>query len=444
MRTPTLRSCTALPAKGVRGNLPPLSAAASHFCRSRAQEDEEPEDEDVAAVCIELTTCEDLYHVGDGTLRTQAHAIAILLRARGFLPRELDIDGTAMRAIAAVVANGVASTVVADKGPHGKDMLAALGIDSSTALATKFRTSHQQISKYEKLLSEAGYSCSGNASTCWHFCSCFGWESVAGPGLCSGCPCPRCAVTHHKECGTKGGVLLRTAARAASAILPRSIARNRLGVGATYGMPGAWASQEAHFQHLRHMSSQCQTVEDFATYVKREPAMESSRPTGETPEERRRRLMAKFRRVRAEFTEGTVAKVLPILRKEMTWTQVPLYPPAAQRAVLRAGMQGHVDRGIRGVRSAPFLALPLNVQPAAVEAALKFQPCGHLFAPHLVNVDGTASEYPFVLTWFMDAAPNASPWDGANVDMEDEPYDLHDETLTAIDNYFDDGPDYPY
>ena len=44
----------------------------------------------------------------------------------------------------------------------------------------------------------------------------------------------------------------------------------------------------------------------------------------------------------------------------------------------------------------------------------------------------------------MDAAPNASPWDGANVDMEDEPYDLHDETLTAIDNYFDDGPDYPY
>ena len=33
------------------------------------------------------------------------------------------------------------------------------------------------------------------------------------------------------------------------------------------------------------------------------------------PEERYRRLMAKFRRVRAEFTEGTVAKVLPSLRK---------------------------------------------------------------------------------------------------------------------------------
>ena len=29
-------------------------------------------------------------------------------------------------------------------------------------------------------------------------------------------------------------------------------------------------------------------------------------------------------------------------------------------------------------------------------------------------------------------------------EMEDEPYDLHDEALTAFDNYMDDGPDYPY
>ena len=80
----------------------------------------------------------------------------------------------------------------------------------------------------------------------------------------------------------------------------------------------------------------------------------------------------------------------------------------------------------------------------AVEAALKFQPCGHLFAPHLVNVDGTASEYPFVLTWFMDAASDASVQDANLDEMEDEPYDLHDEALTAFDNYMDDGPDYPY
>ena len=290
----------------------PHRPASISLCCSHVQEEEEPEDENTAAVRFELTTCEDLYHVGDGTLRSQAHAVAILLRARGFIPRELDVDGTAMRAIAAVIANGLASTVVADRGPQGKDMLVALGIDNYTNLAGRFRTTHQQIKKYEGLLIEAGYTCSGNASTCWHFCSCFGWESVAGPGLCSGCPCPRCAVTHHEECGTTGGVLQRAAARVASAVLPRSVARARLGIGDTYGMPGAWASQDAHFQHLRHMSSQCQTVEDFATFVTHEP---SSPPADETPEERHRRLMAKFRRVRAEFTEGTVAKVLPSLRK---------------------------------------------------------------------------------------------------------------------------------
>ena len=198
-------------------------------------------------------------------------------------------------------------------------------------------------------------------------------------------------------------------------------------------MPGAWESQEAHREHTRHMSSQCQTVEDFAQFVPGQHNI-NRRPANETPADRRRRLIDKFKRVRAEFTEGTTARVLPMFRKEMTWTQVPLYPPVANRAahVRRDGFQGHLKSG--GVCSGAFLALPLTTSVRAVQAALEFQPNGWMFAPHPVNVDGSASEFPFVLTWFMDGSSDIM--DGPSEQMEDE--DLEDdENITAFDTYME-------
>ena len=84
----------------------------------------------------------------------------------------------------------------------------------------------------------------------------------------------------------------------------------------------------------------------------------------------------------------------------------------------------------------PFLPClePLTTSISAVQAALEFEPNGWLFAPHPVNVDGSASEYPFVLTWFMDGLSDSL--DGPSEQMEDE--DLEDdENITAFDTYME-------
>ena len=59
-----------------------------------------------------------------------------------------------------------------------------------------------------------------------------------------------------------------------------------------------------------------------------------------------------------------------------------------------------------------FLALPTSITPAVVETALKFEPRFGLFDEmdnmqadalrYPVNWDGTASEFPFILSWFLN------------------------------------------
>ena len=171
-------------------------------CKEQHEVDDTHEDSEEQEIRVAVQSAEDLYLIGDGTMRTTAHAVAILLRARDFIPRELEVDGSAMRAIAAVLMEQQTTPAMREE----------VDIASRAALAARFATTPQQISKYDGLLQTAGYS-SVEASMCSHFCSCFGWSHVAGPGLCSGCPCPRCAVTHRPDCGVCGNVLWRGAAR---------------------------------------------------------------------------------------------------------------------------------------------------------------------------------------------------------------------------------------
>ena len=66
-------------------------------------------------------------------------------------------------------------------------------------------------------------------------------------------------------------------------------------------------------------------------------------------------------------------------------------------------------------------------------ATVKIETCYP--APHPVSVDGSASEYPFVLTWFMDGPPDSM--EGPSEQMEDD--DLKDdENITAFDTYMED------
>ena len=81
--------------------------------------------------------------------------------------------------------------------------------------------------------------------------------------------------------------------------------------------------------------------------------------------------------------------------------------------------------------------MPLTTSISAVEAALDFEPDGWLFAPHPVSVDGSASEYPFVLTWFMDGPSDSMEGPSESEQMEDD--DLKDdENITAFDTYMED------
>ena len=81
--------------------------------------------------------------------------------------------------------------------------------------------------------------------------------------------------------------------------------------------------------------------------------------------------------------------------------------------------------------------MPLTSSISAVQAALDFEPNGWLFAPHPVSVDGSASEYPFVLTWFMDGPSDSMEHGPSDEQMEDEDEPYDDEVLTSYDIYME-------
>ena len=100
-------------------------------------------------------------------------------------------------------------------------------------------------------------------------------------------------------------------------------------------------------------------------------------------------------------------------------SSIPLYPTLNMRSQNndRFGVQQHLAQSARSsngwVVSHPrFLALPHSVKLSAVEAALKFEPVfgvydseadGIKHGPRFpVNLDGTKSEFPFILSWFLD------------------------------------------
>ena len=97
--------------------------------------------------------------------RTEAHAIAVLLYARQHIVRPLAVDGSAMRAIAAVL--------VVEKldsfGAECDGVRELAGLSTVAALATRFGTTTQQIAKYRDLLGHCRYH-GGRQSKCSQFC----------------------------------------------------------------------------------------------------------------------------------------------------------------------------------------------------------------------------------------------------------------------------------
>ena len=329
--------------------------------------------------------------------RTEAHAIAVLLYARQHIVRPLAVDGSAMRAIAAVL-------VVEKLDSHSAEcdgVRELAGLGTVAALAARFGTTTQQIAKYRDLLGHCGYH-GGRQSKCSNFCPHFGWGTVVGPGLGSGCPCPICMRTCLTASGADGscslcGADFGTDDCSCQCVLLGSGTPSRLRHMQRYGQPGSWASQKAHFEHLDRMGSQPQTVEDFCLFLGGEGL---EKPSGdEAPEERRRRLMHLFRRVQKAILTGPLVQALALVR-ETDDSPVPLYPRVTRGClgdrVQRWGMQNSTTpQYCDKVMFPGFLVLHLDVEPSAVEAALEFQPPRPIF-----NADGSLSEFPFVLTWF--------------------------------------------
>ena len=345
-------------------------------------------------------------------LRTEAQAISVLLYARRLIVRPLPVDGSAMRAIAAVLVDEQLSSFPPE---DRRTVTQHMGISTDTALAARLGTTPQQVTKYRDLvLFEGGYAVPRDLrERDLYFCN-VGWGSITGPGLASNCPCPLCrrmfcsCVGRHVSWDTR----------------PETCSCSC--------QVGHWPSKEAHHEHLRRMSSQPQTVEDFSFFVDLDelgypfhPGTRSTKPSGyEHPKDRLRRLMCLFRRVQKGVLTGPIQWVLPVLR-ERDDSPVPLYP-----SVQKFCLGGRVQRWGMQVPTAPsvleealfpgFLVLPLDVPPSAVEAVLAIwdghgDASGPLRQAHrpILNADGSLSEFPFVLTWFP-----IPEWDDSESDEE--------------------------
>ena len=351
-------------------------------------------------------------------LRTEAQAISVLLYARRRIVRPLPVDGSAMRAIAAVLVDEQLSSLP----PEDRRTVAQhMGISTDTALAARLGTTLQQVTKYRDLvLFEGGYAVPRDLrDRDLHFCN-VGWGSITGPGLASNCPCPLCQRMFCRCVGRHVSWDTRPETCSCSCQV------------------GHWPSKEAHHEHLRRMSSQPQTVEDFSFFVDLDelgypfhPGTRSTKPSGyETPKDRLRRLMCLFRRVQKGVLTGPIQWVLPVLR-ERDDSPVPLYP-----SVQKFCLGGRLQRWGMQVPTAPsvleafprleealfpgFLVLPLDVPPSAVEAVLAIwdghgDASGPLRQAHrpILNADGSLSEFPFVLTWFP-----IPEWDNSESDEE--------------------------
>jgi len=357
-------------------------------------------------------------------LRTEAQAISVLLYARRLIVRPLPVDGSAMRAIAAVLVDEQLSGLPPE---DRRTVTQHMGISTDTALAARLGTTPQQVTKYRDLLLEDSYcvpSCDLRRRDL-DFCD-VGWGSITGPGLASNCPCPLCRRMFCSCVGSYVSWDTRPETCSCSCQV------------------GHWPSKEAHREHLRRMSSQPQTVEDFSFFVDLDEVGSCAKPSGyEPPKDRLRRLMHLFRRVQKEVLTGPIAKALPVIR-ERNDSPVPLYP-----SVQKFCLGEHVQRWGMQVPTAPslreafpsleeslfpgFLVLPLDVAPSAVEAVLAiWYGHGNAYRP-IFNADGSLSEFPFVLTWFP-----IPEWDDSESDAEDpspagaeseEPESAHDREI---------------
>ena len=321
--------------------------------------------------------------------RLHAHALAIMLRACKFVSREIEVDGTAMRAIAALLQHQTQVTC------HIRCFdINRLNVHEKDVLAAHFGTTPQQLTRFSPMLEELGVYCRRREDTCSEccmFCPQRSWHPVEGPGLGFCCLCDRCTLTHLDECE----------------------------VG--HRDETAWQSDGEWRRHMNVMANQPQTIEDFFDLLAEKPPKPAA---DESVEQRRTRLLGMFRRVQARiFAEtspwSSTGWPQPLIdpRKPSPPAnlQVPLYPTMSRFANERRwGMQMHlVRRGdVTLCDVTQFLALPTSITPAVVETALKFEPRFGLFDEmdnmqadalrYPVNWDGTASEFPFILSWFLN------------------------------------------
>ena len=235
-------------------------------------------------------------------LRTEAQAISVLLYARRLIVRPLPVDGSAMRAIAAVLVDEQLSSFPPE---DRRTVTQHMGISTDTALAARLGTTPQQVTKYRDLvLFEGGYAVPRDLrERDLYFCN-VGWGSITGPGLASNCPCPLCRRMFCSCVGSYVSWDTRPETCSCSCQV------------------GHWPSKEAHREHLRRMSSQPQTVEDFSFFVDLDEVGSCAKPSGyEPPKDRLRHLMRLFRRVQKEVLTGPLVQVLPVLLVSETTRQ---------------------------------------------------------------------------------------------------------------------------